>query len=286
MCHPLSVQTTRRYGRPLWHLLGILREPAPEVTATAQTVLARRGLTLAAQFSHLWFSMARRDAAHVRHRWKLTFLLLLAGLGGAVAAPLEYQSPLIRGTYRSSLATSAQPIEESLRWGTAGLLRTVGWGYRKIVQTVRGSFRAWLRLVARTAVLLAVAIAASMVDTNLWQQWRLLGLRLLQTYVPSAALVYVLTVFDRRADRVGRWALLAALGYGVLPWDLLPDRLRAGLAEDIVLVAMASRWFMARCAGEVVEQHALRVQRWQERTRQIRAYRRRIGRGSTSDLGA
>ncbi len=172
-------------------------------------------------------------------------------------------------------AAVAQPVEENLRQGTVGLLRTVRWWYRHITATMQRAIRKWWDWLLRAALFVLVAVLASVLDRGLWLRWRMEGWRALQSYVSSAAAVYMLTAFDRRADRLGRSLLLAALLYGVVPWDLIPDyRLVGGIVDDVVLVAGASQWFMRRCPAAVIERHARSVEAWRERTRRIQADRR------------
>ena len=216
--------------------------------------------------------------ACVWFRWPAATSLSLQVVPAAAAA-----GPTLATAARG--LTFAQPLEQDLRQGTVGLLRTGRWWYRKIYNTVHHAVRSWWQWLVRAAFFLAIALAASMLDGNLWRQLRSQGWGALRAYIPRGALVYVLTAFDRRADRFGQGVLLGALVYGIVPWDLVPDRgLSAGIAEDVVLVAAASRWFMTRCSSEVIEQHARAVEAWRVRTHEIRARRRRVR--DSADLSA
>ena len=141
----------------------------------------------------------------------------------------------------------------------------------------------WIAI--RAAGVFVFALVISMLDWRLWSRLRSQGGRLITTYVPLAALVYVRVLFDRHADRMGRLALLVAFVYTLVQEDLIPDRLLiAGMLDDAVAVVAASRWFMGRCSPAVFERHAQYAEAWWQRTVKIRSYRRALrARGDSSD---
>lgn len=161
--------------------------------------------------------------------------------------------------------------------------RSLRWWYHRITNLLRLAVHIWLGWLTRVAGLLGVAVAASMLDRNLVAQWRVHRWRLFQRYVPFAAAVYLLSVFDRRADRLGLIALIAAVVYWIVGRDLIPDTLSIGMLDDVICIGAASRWFMYRCPAEMIERHALSVQKWRERTSRIQARRRRPARGAKGD---
>jgi uncharacterized membrane protein YkvA (DUF1232 family) len=156
--------------------------------------------------------------------------------------------------------------------------RPFKWWFRQVVATIRRAARVWLAWLVQTAALFTVAIGASMLDVRLLAQWREHGWRVIREYVPLAAGVFLLTVLDRRADRLGHALLLAAVAYGVASQDILPDHRVNGWLDDIALIAVAARFFMWRCPGQLVEEHALQTQRWYQRTAEIRQARQQLRR--------
>jgi len=167
-----------------------------------------------------------------------------------------------------------QPLEQNLRFASVRLFRSARWWCRHVYWAVLRAVRAWWRWVARGAALLLLGVALALCDRELLKQWRAQGWRVFRVYLPLGVVVYILALFDRRATRLGRLAVGAALVYGVMPRDLVPDHLRAGLLDDIVIIGAASRLFVYTCARDVIEGHARWVQGWRERTRRIRSRRR------------
>lgn len=209
------------------------------------------------------------------------WLLALTGAPPpAAGASLPWDSGQGRGVVMEGQALAGQgPVRPD-----EGLSdRPLGWWYRRITNLLRLAVHVWIGWLGRVVGLLGVAVAASMLDRNLIAQWRVHHWRLFQRYVPFAAAVYVLSVFDRRADRLGLVALIAAVIYGIVRRDLIPDTLSIGMLDDVICIGAASRWFMYRCPAEMIERHALSVQKWRERTSRIQARRRRFGRRAKGD---
>lgn len=171
-----------------------------------------------------------------------------------------------------------QPVEQNLPWGSIRLFRSVRWWCRHAYWAAGRAVRAWWRWVARAAALLLLGVALALCDRALLQQWRAQGWGVFRVYLPLGILVYILALFDRRATWLGRLAVGAALVYGVVPRDLIPDHLLAGSMDDIVIIGAASRLFVHTCARDVIESHARWVQDWRQRTHQIRRRRRQKGR--------
>jgi uncharacterized membrane protein YkvA (DUF1232 family) len=69
-----------------------------------------------------------------------------------------------------------------------------------------------------------------------WLCWRLLG--------------------ERRVGLLPKAVLIAALGYVVLPFDLLPDFIPGlGQLDDLTLLVAAAYWFVRLCPPEIVAEH-------------------------------
>ncbi len=61
---------------------------------------------------------------------------------------------------------------------------------------------------------------------------------------------------DPRVDRRRRLVAVAALGYAVVPVDLLPDRIPlVGRLDDVVILALAIRALLDGAPEEVVSEH-------------------------------
>jgi uncharacterized membrane protein YkvA (DUF1232 family) len=190
----------------------------------------------------------------------------------AQVVPSRYQPAEIAG-----IADVSPPIEENLRVGSRQLVRSARWWVRQIFRRVRFALQVWKGWLFRGVILVLIAILAAAIDSELWSHWRLGGWRVIYGYMPSAAVVYLLVLFDRHADQLGRIILVGAIVYGVIPWDLIPDRMGVvGLLDDVIIVSAASRWFMSRNSAALVERHAVAVREWLERSHRIRTHRERV----------
>ncbi len=71
----------------------------------------------------------------------------------------------------------------------------------------------------------------------------------------SLQLVYRL-VRDERVDERRRAAMVAALAYALLPFDLIPDRIPViGRVDDVVIVGAAFQSLVEAAGEEVVAEH-------------------------------
>jgi len=191
-------------------------------------------------------------------------------------------SPAVEGLSAARVSQSLRlPVERRLRLGSVRLVRLTKWWCRHLLASIIRAVRTWWRWVVRGAILLLIGIVLAMCDRELLAQWRAQGLSVFRVYLPLGLLVYLLALFDRRSSRLGRVAVGAALVYGVVSRDLIPDHLRAGLIDDIVIIGAASRLFVNRCGQEVFERHAQWAQAWRARAREIR-HRRRSASGTES----
>jgi uncharacterized membrane protein YkvA (DUF1232 family) len=68
-----------------------------------------------------------------------------------------------------------------------------------------------------------------------------------------------------RDPRVSPWPkalLVAALGYVILPFDLIPDAIPVlGEVDDLVILVAVARWFLELCPPEVIREHAEAIDR-------------------------
>jgi uncharacterized membrane protein YkvA (DUF1232 family) len=77
------------------------------------------------------------------------------------------------------------------------------------------------------------------------------------THLPNFLRLYWRLFRDRRVSIWPKAMLVAALVYVVLPFDLIPDFIFGiGEIDDLVVVLLAARWFIAWCPPDVVQEHA------------------------------
>ena len=79
-------------------------------------------------------------------------------------------------------------------------------------------------------------------------------------HLPNLVRLYWRLVHDPRVSIWAKALLVGALAYVVLPFDLIPDALPfVGEIDDLVIVAVAARWFIQWCPPEVVREHAAAI---------------------------
>jgi uncharacterized membrane protein YkvA (DUF1232 family) len=77
---------------------------------------------------------------------------------------------------------------------------------------------------------------------------------------------------DRSLPRSARWALVALVGYLLLPIDLVPDFIPVlGYADDAIMVALVLRYLVRTAGSEVVTRH------WSGSAAGLQAVRRLAG---------
>jgi uncharacterized membrane protein YkvA (DUF1232 family) len=81
-------------------------------------------------------------------------------------------------------------------------------------------------------------------------------------HLPSFLRLYWRLFRDPRVSIWPKAMLVGALAYVVLPFDLIPDFVPLiGEVDDVVILLAAARWFLGWCPPEVVQEHALAIDR-------------------------
>lgn len=153
-----------------------------------------------------------------------------------------------------------QPLEQ---W-VSGFVKSIVREFRSSFRMLRWMFwRAidwWGIGFRRAGLLVAVAVVAALADRGLVDAWRAEGLRALLTYSTLMLYVYARLLFSRGVSLAPKLLLLAAMIYGVVRRDLVPDRsLLPGRIEDIVFIIIATRAFVYACPEELVNEYAQRA---------------------------
>jgi uncharacterized membrane protein YkvA (DUF1232 family) len=190
----------------------------------------------------------------------------LTGLtSGALASLLVWGSPALpaRGHELEPLRSSVpmmlvqESIDRVIGAAAIELRRGLRQFSRTTVVSIKRAFKAWGRYARRGVKFALLALLIGLADGNLLAAWRASGIRVLISYVPLMTYVYTRLLFDRRVYATGKLLLFAALAYGVLRRDLIPDRtLFPGLVDDVVLLTVAVRLFVNWCSDETVYAHA------------------------------
>lgn len=191
-------------------------------------------------------------------------------------AQLEARAiPSWAGSLTVTAVQSAPPIEENVRRWTRDTVRGLRWWVRGTFRQISRSVSVWWRWLKRAAVFFALSLLAALVDRKLITAWRFEGLRALTSYAPLLIYVYLNLLFDRRTSRTGKLLLAGAVAYGLFRFDLLPDRsFVPGLFDDVVLIAAATRWFLAACPDSIVDETAARAVSWRVRAEELQRARK------------
>ena len=79
-------------------------------------------------------------------------------------------------------------------------------------------------------------------------------------HLPNFLRLYWRLLRDGRVSVWPKALLVGALAYVVLPFDLIPDMIPfVGEVDDVVVLLVAARWFLAWCPPAVVREHAAAI---------------------------
>lgn len=182
---------------------------------------------------------------------------------GALASLLAWGALPAEGIEADRLGASGpvplvqESIDQVIGAAAINLRRSLRQLGRTTVATIKRAAKAWSRYARRGVKFVLLALLIGLADRNLLAAWRASGIRVLISYVPLMAYVYTRLLFDSRVYGTGKLLLFAALAYGVLRRDLIPDRnVFPGLLDDVVLLTVAVRLFLSWCDDETVYAHA------------------------------
>src|SRR5262245_43459357 len=88
-----------------------------------------------------------------------------------------------------------------------------------------------------------------------WQVFRLLW------HLPNFIKLYWRLFKDRRVPLRAKALLIVGVLYVLDPFDFLPDFLFPflGTLDDLVVIALAARWFLSLCPPDVVEEQVKKI---------------------------
>jgi len=184
----------------------------------------------------------------------------LDGLVPSAALAVDAASAVERLRLPTGFLLTDESFDEQVGSSTKGLLRgirrywrTIGWMFGRATDW-------WGGWVKRGVFSLAVAIIAALADTGLLNAWRRNGWRTATTYVPMMLYVYGRLLFSNGVNIAPKLMLVAALIYGAVRKDLIPDRsLYHGRIEDVILIVLATRAFIYACPEALVDGFAERA---------------------------
>ena len=79
-------------------------------------------------------------------------------------------------------------------------------------------------------------------------------------HLPNFVKLYVRLFRDRRVSLLAKGVVIAAFAYIILPWDFVPEYVPfLGQMDDIVVIILALRGFIALCPREVVREHVAAI---------------------------
>jgi hypothetical protein len=150
--------------------------------------------------------------------------------------------------------------EEDLRWFTFRLLKDLRRYGIRLSRLIQRSAQYWIAWLWKGTALLLFGALASSVDRRLFALARERGMRVAVIYASVGIVVFLRLLRDRRISGRARGLVLLAVVYGICAGYWLDLRWRIlDLADQLLVMAAAARWFVWRCPDEIVEQHAAHV---------------------------
>jgi uncharacterized membrane protein YkvA (DUF1232 family) len=189
-------------------------------------------------------------------------VVLFSGLGVSLDPALAASD----ASWNATSVSIGMPVEETVGRFTRGVVGDARkWG-RRSIWMIRRSAHAWGRWLKRALYFVPFALLFALADGGLVSAWRQEGFNVIANYVPLMLYVYGRLLFSSSVRMLGKLLLAAAIVYGVRRRDLIPDRtLIPGMVEDMVFLALATRYFLRTCPADLVQDYAARALRWRGR---------------------
>lgn len=166
-------------------------------------------------------------------------------------------------------------FEEQLGGWTRQRLRDIRRTARRVRWLLDRSLSVWWKWFKRSARFLLVALAAALADGQLVAAWRREGIRVIINYVPLMLYVYARLLLSPRVRLIGKVLLVLSITYGVRRSDLIFDGRSGGMIDDIVLIVVATRFFLYTCSEELVSTYAQSAVGWRGRISTVQRVRQR-----------
>lgn len=166
-------------------------------------------------------------------------------------------------------------FEERLGAWTRERLQDIRRTVRKVGWLMNRSFSVWWKWFKRSARFCLIALAAALADRQLVAAWRSEGMRVVINYVPLMLYVYARLLLTPRVRVIGKVLLILSIAYGVRRSDLIFDGRSGGMIDDIVLIVVATRFFLYTCPEELVSDFAQSAVTWRGRVSTLQRARQR-----------
>jgi hypothetical protein len=199
-------------------------------------------------------------------------LALHLGPGGRKVAVAHVR---IQANEAFSWQPPQQTFEERLGSWTRERLRDVRRTARRVSWLFNRSLSVWWKWFKRSARFCLIALAAALADGELVAAWRREGMRVIINYVPLMLYVYARLLLTPRVRLIGKVLLVLSIAYGVRRSDLIFDGRSGGMIDDIVLIVVATRFFLYTCPEELVSAYAQSAVGWRRRISTYQRIRQR-----------
>lgn len=184
-----------------------------------------------------------------------------------------------RASVQASDVLSWQPpqrtFEESLGSWTRQLLQDIRRTVRRVGWLMNRSLTVWWKWFKRSVRFGLIALAAALADRQLVFAWRSEGMRVIINYVPLMLYVYARLLLTPRVRVIGKVLLLLSIAYGVRRSDLIFDGRSGGTVDDIILIVVATRFFLYTCPEDLVSTYAQSAVGWRGRVSLLQRARQR-----------
>jgi hypothetical protein len=137
------------------------------------------------------------------------------------------------------------------------------------------SLTVWWKWFKRSVRFGLIALAAALADRQLVFAWRSEGMRVIINYVPLMLYVYARLLLTPRVRVIGKVLLLLSIAYGVRRSDLIFDGRSGGTVDDIILIVVATRFFLYTCPEDLVSTYAQSAVGWRGRVSLLQRARQR-----------